>query len=101
MLAGLDFSEGPVKEIVLVSPAGPAGVAPFRDRLARTFTPSHVLAVVSDDASASALAKLVPLVAGKTPIDGKPTAYVCERRVCKLPTTDVAVFAEQIAAPKK
>ena len=25
------------------------------------------------------------------------TAYVCEGYICKLPTTDVAVFAEQIA----
>jgi uncharacterized protein YyaL (SSP411 family) len=28
--------------------------------------------------------------------DSKPTAYVCENRICDLPTTDPAVFATQI-----
>ena len=37
---------------------------------------------------------------GKVCIDGKVTAYVCENRICQLPTTDPAVFAEQIATVK-
>jgi uncharacterized protein YyaL (SSP411 family) len=31
------------------------------------------------------------------PIGGKLTAYVCEQRVCALPTSDPAIFAQQIA----
>ena len=99
MLTGLDFAGGPVKEIVLVSPAGADALAPFLDRLARTFLPAHVLAVVRDGVPDADLASLVPLTADKRPIDGRPTAYVCERRVCKLPTTDPAVFSGQLAAP--
>jgi uncharacterized protein YyaL (SSP411 family) len=38
----------------------------------------------------------VPLVEGKLPRKGQPTAYVCEKRVCELPTTDPRVFADQI-----
>ena len=38
----------------------------------------------------------IPLVEGKIAQDGKATAYVCEKRVCQLPTTDPAVFAKQI-----
>ena len=30
----------------------------------------------------------VPLLAGKTRVDGKPTLYVCERFVCRKPVTD-------------
>jgi hypothetical protein len=98
MLSAVAFAIDPVKEIVLVSPAGADAVRPFTDALARTFLPGHVLVVVSGGGASPALARLVPLVAEKTPRDGKPTAYVCERRVCKLPTTDVAEFARQIGA---
>jgi uncharacterized protein YyaL (SSP411 family) len=41
---------------------------------------------------------LVPLLAEKTAIGGKPTAYVCERRTCRLPTTDVAELERQLGA---
>jgi len=37
------------------------------------------------------------LLDGKTARDGRATAYVCENRICDLPTTDPAVFATQIA----
>jgi uncharacterized protein YyaL (SSP411 family) len=45
--------------------------------------------------------KLVPLLEGRKAIGGKVTAYVCQAQVCKLPTTDPAVFASQIASPTK
>lgn len=40
----------------------------------------------------------VSLVENKLARKGKPTASVCERRVCKLPTTDLSVFAEPLQA---
>jgi hypothetical protein len=98
MLTGLDFAAGPVKEIVLVSPAGFDRLEPFLDRLARTFLPGHVLVIVRGGEPDAASAALIPLVADKRAIDGRPTAYVCERRVCTLPTTDPAAFAAQLAA---
>jgi uncharacterized protein YyaL (SSP411 family) len=95
LLSGLEFEAVPVKEIVLVSPSGTDALAPFLRELDRTFLPSHVLATVAGAPDAE-LARLVPLVAEKPPLDGRPTAYVCERRVCKRPTADPAVFAEQL-----
>lgn len=63
--------------------------------------PNRVVAVVKEGDDLKALARLVPLVAEKAPLRGKPTAYVCEQRVCELPTTDPAVFARQIASVRR
>ena len=77
-----------------MTPRSRAEAAPFLDALRTRFVPNRVLTVV---AGSNDVARLVPLVADKIAVGGEPTAYVCERRVCDLPTTDPAVFARQIA----
>jgi hypothetical protein len=37
----------------------------------------------------------VPLLAGKTTIDGKTAVYACERFVCRAPVTDPALLADR------
>jgi hypothetical protein len=34
----------------------------------------------------------VPLLAGKTLVDGEPAVYRCERFACQLPVTDPALL---------
>jgi uncharacterized protein YyaL (SSP411 family) len=97
MLIGLDFVQGPVKEIVLVSPSGARALGPFLDVLAHTFVPNRVIAAC-DGRSRPDDEALVPLIAEKTSIDGKPTAYVCEHRTCRLPTTDPSELGRQLVS---
>ena len=97
MLAALDMQLGPMKEIVLVSPTNVTALAPFLDHLARTHLPNHVLVAATDAAPSKELTTLVPVAADKTTMDGRPTAYVCQNHICKRPTSDVTVFAEQLA----
>ena len=52
------------------------------------------------EAELPAHVKLLPLVDGKRAIKGKPTVYVCEKRVCELPTSDPEIFARQIGKVK-
>lgn len=96
--SALDFHLDTPKEILLVLPDENApGLEPFLEILGRHYLPNSILAVTEEGAAAEELAQIVPLVRGKIARDGKVTAYVCENRVCALPTTDPAVFAEQIA----
>jgi uncharacterized protein len=74
-LCALDLYLSPPKELAIVG--GPD------DEIARTalapFDPNAVVAFgPSND---------VPLLAGKTQVDGKPTLYVCERFACQGPVT--------------
>jgi uncharacterized protein len=39
----------------------------------------------------------VPLLADRTALGGRATAYVCEHFVCRLPVTDPEALAAQLA----
>ncbi len=100
MILALDFHLDTPKEIIIVTPGGRGEAEPLLSRLRGTFVPNRILAVVSHGAELDAHAKVIPLLEGKRAIAGKPTAYVCEQRVCELPTSDPAVFTKQIAKVK-
>ena len=96
MLLAVDYHLDTPKEIVLVVSAGRDDAAPFLAELRARFLPNRILTVVAEGAELERHARVIPLLDGKTARDGRATAYVCENRICDLPTTDPAVFATQI-----
>jgi 4-carboxymuconolactone decarboxylase len=70
-------------------------------QLRSTFLPNRILAVAGEGDDLNTQAKLVPLLDNKIAQKGKPTAYVCERSVCELPTTSPDVFARQLRKVRK
>ena len=77
-LCALDLHLSPPRELAIVGPVesevARAALAPWQ--------PNTVVAVGPADE--------VPLLAGKTLVDGKPAVYVCERFACRAPVTDPA-----------
>ena len=57
------------------------------------FRPNLVLAVAADPVSS-----VVPLLADRTLVDGRPTAYLCRDFACRLPVTDPTALLEQLSA---
>jgi uncharacterized protein YyaL (SSP411 family) len=99
LLLALDFLLDTPKEIVLVHPADEqAGLGELVAPLRRSFVPNRTLVVVAEGADLETRAELLPLVKGKTAQRGRATAYVCENRVCKAPTSDPRAFARQIGS---
>ncbi len=96
LLLAVDFRLDVPKEVVIVTPRSRADAEPFLARLRTAFLPNRVLAVAVAGADQKDQEKLVSLLQDKVPQSGKATAYVCEGGICKLPTTDPAVFARQI-----
>jgi uncharacterized protein YyaL (SSP411 family) len=96
-LLALDWATGRAREIAIVLPKGARAdaAAPLLEVLRARFLPDVVRAVVAED-EVAALAKAAPFVEAKTATGGKPTAYVCERGACQLPTHDPAAFAAQL-----
>jgi len=97
LLLGLDFWLDTPKEIVIVTSGSALQARPFLDVLRHTHLPNKVVAVVPDRGRENeALGQLMPLIQGKQARKGQATAYVCERGICQLPTSDVEVFTRQI-----
>jgi hypothetical protein len=96
MLLAVDFQVDTPKEVVIVVPTSRKEAQPLLAKLRSTFLPNRVLIVAAEGPDLAAQSRLVPLLQGKATRKGQATAYVCERRVCKLPTSDPEVFARQI-----
>ncbi len=97
LLAALDFYAGPVTEIVIAGPPDDAATKALIDEVWRHYLPNKV--VLLSDAGApgpSAWAGELPLLKDRRPIDGRPTAYVCENRACRRPVTSPEDLAEQL-----
>ncbi|TQK69914.1 thioredoxin domain-containing protein [Nocardioides sp. SLBN-35] len=78
LAAAVTMLDGPLEVAVV----GPAGVE--RDALvAKALTLPGAVVVAADEASED-----IPLLAGRTAVDGRPAAYVCRGFVCERPVTE-------------
>ena len=94
-LCALDLALSPVQEVAIVgAPDDPRTRALVDEVLVRRYLPNHVLAVAGDETATGR----VPLLRDRVALDGRPTAYVCERFTCRLPVTEPADLAAQLGA---
>jgi uncharacterized protein YyaL (SSP411 family) len=96
-LCALDRYLGPVHEVAIVGdPAAADTRALAAEVTDRAFRPNVVLAV-ADPADEEAR-RAVALLLDRPQLDGRPTAYVCERFTCRLPVTEPSALARQLAS---
>ena len=95
-LCGIEAWHEGFEEIAIVGAAG----APETQSLLRAvyglYVPNKVVARL--DPADQTTPKRIPLLAQKTMIDDKPTAYVCRDFACKQPTTTPSELATQLHA---
>jgi uncharacterized protein YyaL (SSP411 family) len=94
-LSAMDLALSPVAEVAIVGePGDPATRALIAEATAR-YRPNQVTAAAVDDAAAAASA--VGLLHDRVAVDDRPTAYVCRAFACRLPVSDSAALADQLA----
>lgn len=82
----------PSQEIAIVGdPADPATQALLR-AVRRRYLPNTVLAL-----KRPAEASILPVLEGRTLVNGQPAAYVCENYTCQLPVTEASALAQLLA----
>jgi len=90
LLQALQFHFGPRREVALVGDP----VEPFARVVRSAFRPTVVMAAKGPaDREAE---ELLPLLAGRDAVDGRPAAYVCENFACRLPVTDPDELERQL-----
>jgi uncharacterized protein YyaL (SSP411 family) len=93
-LSALAFCLAPPHEIALVGNPASADMRALLDVVFGRYRPYQVvaLAVPGDQAAADT----IPLLADRELREGRASAYVCQRFVCLVPTTDPALLAQQL-----
>ena len=79
-------------EVAIVGEAGDPAREALVDVLRRRTMPASVRVVATPGVGAD----LTPLLADRTTVDGRATAYVCERFACRLPVTDPDALRAQL-----
>ena len=91
MLCELDFLLSTPKEIAIAGQQENEDTQTALAAVHSRYIPNKVLALASDGED---VGDLIPLLEGKTQVDGKATIYVCENYTCQAPTTDIDELAE-------
>ncbi|MDP9342803.1 MAG: thioredoxin domain-containing protein [Actinomycetota bacterium] len=92
-LSALDFYLAPTREVAIVGNAGAEDTRALASQVWERFLPHVVLAAGGPGAGDG-----VPLLAGRTMLDGRAAAYVCERFACQRPVSEPAELAAQLTA---
>ncbi|MEJ8758248.1 thioredoxin domain-containing protein [Pontibacter sp. H259] len=80
----------PTAEVAIVGKQVPQ----FREELSAFYLPNMLL-------MGSTYKSKLPLLADKTPVDGKTTIYVCYNKTCQLPVTSPAEALKQLQSSKQ
>jgi uncharacterized protein YyaL (SSP411 family) len=90
-LSAMEFTFAPVKEIVIFEDKNKA----LANTVNELYLPNKIMINVTSDHSKAAG---LPLVEGRSSIDGMPTAYVCEDMVCQRPVTEAEELRKMLSA---
>jgi len=94
-LCALDLSLGPSREVAIVGDLEDERTRSLVNEVhGARFLPNAVVAV-GEPGDEEAMAA-VAILRDRPQVDGLPTAYVCERFMCRLPVTDPDDLAEQL-----
>jgi len=90
MLTALNFWLGPTQEIVIAGNADSTDTKKMLKLVRSKFLPNSIVLFREQDNANSDIYRIVPFIKNQAVIDGKATAYVCEKYVCNRPVSKTA-----------
>ncbi|HUQ43643.1 MAG TPA: thioredoxin domain-containing protein [Candidatus Limnocylindria bacterium] len=92
-LQAIDLALTPVAEVAIVGEAEDQATRALLEVATGGYQPNRVVALGPGGGGAQA----IPLLADRSALKGRPTAYVCRNFACRLPVTDPDALREQLA----
>lgn len=87
MLSALDFYLGLTPQIAIIGRKGDLRTHQLLEKIRARFLPNKIIAVGEpDDVEHAAL---IPLLRGKSLVNGAPAVYLCQNYSCQVPITEV------------
>ena len=93
MLTALDDLLSPSQEVAVVGSLTDARTQRLLEEVRRHYLPHTVLALKEPEDE-----NPLPLMEGRTLVDGQPAAYVCENYACRLPVTSVEALRRSVVS---
>jgi uncharacterized protein len=87
LLAALDFHLAVPREVVVAGDPAAGETRALLDIVGERYRPNTILAL-RRPAEDDSVEHIIPLLAGRAPVDGQPAAYVCRRFTCRRPVTE-------------
>ncbi len=84
LLSAADFALGPVEQIILAGEPGEKESGRMFQLLHTRFLPRRIV-LFNASAARERLKQNCPFLEGKTPLENRPTAYVCRGYTCRAP----------------
>ena len=94
-LVALDLTLAQVDEVAIVGDPALAETGDLLGVVGSGFRPHQVVALSADPSASS-----IELLADRSRVDGRSTAYVCHGFACLLPVTDPAALADLLDGPR-
>lgn len=102
MLSSVDFLVYPAKEIVIVGKKDSEETRELLRAIHNHFVANRIITFLDPEQdNVHELVKKIPLLAGREPVMGQATAYVCENFTCKLPVIMPKALLEQLDVKPK
>lgn len=102
LLAALDWYIRKPQEIILLGTPGAADTRAMLHAIQQCYLPNKMVIQIAPEqlqATLETLPLLRDLLAGKTPLDGKATVYVCRNFTCSLPITAPEALLQFLTQP--
>jgi uncharacterized protein YyaL (SSP411 family)/rubrerythrin len=90
MLIALDFSIGPVREIVIAGDPGLETTQNMVRAVQKKFLPNKALLLKHEETGEKRLQDISPFVETMHPINNQPSVYMCEKYTCNAPINNLA-----------
>jgi hypothetical protein len=95
LLCAADFHAAPRREIVVAGDPDSDATQDLLRAVRQRYLPNVVVALARPEVEDP-----LPLLEGRTPVDGRPAAYVCENNVCRAPVTSASSVIQALESPE-